>query len=53
MLLLSEFYDCTFVFVGVVKDKSVLVKSSSMLDKRDENSSVCSIPLVIIDLNST
>ena len=49
MLLLSKFSNCAFVFVGVVSDKSVLVKSSSMLDDRDENSCVCSIPLVIID----
>ena len=50
VLQLTEFSDCTVVFIGVVSDKSVLVKSSSMLDNKDESSSVCSIPLVIIDL---
>ena len=50
VLLLTEFSDCTVVFIGVVSDKNVLVKSSSMLDNKDDSSSVCSIPLVIIDL---
>ena len=52
MLLLFKFFDCTFVFVGVVSNKSILVKSisSSILDNWDESSSICNIPLVIIDL---
>lgn len=50
MLVVSKFSDCAFVIVGVVSDKSVLMKSNSMLENRDESSSVYSIPLVIIDL---
>lgn len=49
MWLLTNLFDRTFAFVDVVSKKSVLMKSNSMLDNRDEISSIFRIPLVIID----